>query len=167
MNERLFQTPDYKYGCQFSDLIIQRMLSLCHQSKHTETGGVLVGYYNETYSHAIITAVSSAPVDSQSGPTWFQRGIVGMQLWLNNLWKQKQPQYYLGEWHFHPGGTPQPSQTDISQMEKIALSKQYQCPEPLLIIIGGTPPTNWSMRVFVFINKTHSELVEKISENEK
>lgn len=160
MNEILYQTPDQKYGCQLSDITIQRMLSLCQQSKAAETGGVLVGYYNEDYSCAVVTEVSSAPTDSRSGPTWFQRGIVGIQFWLNNLWKQRQPQYYLGEWHFHPGGTPQPSRTDINQMKKVASSKQYQCPEPLLIIIGGTPPDNWSMRVFVFSNKTYYELVE-------
>jgi integrative and conjugative element protein (TIGR02256 family) len=160
VNKKLYQTQDRKYGCQLSNVAIQRMLRLCQQSRNTETGGVLVGYYTQDYSYAVVTEVSSAPIDSRSGPTWFQRGIVGIQVWLNSLWKQRQPQYYLGEWHFHPGSTPQPSSTDIAQMKNIAASKQYQCPEPLLIIIGGTPPNNWSIRVFVFSDKTCYELAE-------
>ena len=160
VNKKLYQTPDQKYGCQLSNVAIQGMLTLCQRSKATETGGVLVGYYSENYSYAVVTEVSSAPIDSRSGSTWFQRGVVGIQVWLNSLWKQRQPQYYLGEWHFHPGSTPQPSSTDINQMKNIASSRQYQCPEPLLIIIGGTPPDNWSMRVFIFPGRDCHELIE-------
>jgi hypothetical protein len=35
-------------------------------------------------------------------------------------------------------------------MKKFAASSDYQCPEPILVIIGGTPPERWSVGVYVF-----------------
>ena len=39
---------------------------------------------------------------------------------------------------------------DVEQMTSIARSTTYHSPEPLLLLIGGEPGSNWGLRVFVF-----------------
>lgn len=45
-------------------------------------------------------------------------------------------EHYLGEWHLHPKSNPTPSATDIAQMKKIAQDKNFNCKEPILMILG-------------------------------
>ena len=116
---------------------IETLLTLCRKSGSKETGGLLVGRYNEAHDTAIVTRVWGPPKDSVRKQTSFRRGTHGLQSQLNSLWRTTQ-EYYLGEWHYHPGGTAQPSNSDIRQMARIAKSRQYNTPEPILIIIGAS-----------------------------
>lgn len=44
-----------------------------------------------------------------SGRSRFFRGIKGLNKLLEKKWKQKK-EYYLGEWHLHPGRLPSPKE---------------------------------------------------------
>ena len=57
-----------------------------------------------------------------------------MRQMLLNLWRKRE--YYLGEWHYHPVGSAQPSAADARQMQDIAKDDDAQCPEPVLIVMG-------------------------------
>ncbi len=59
-------------------------------------------------------------------------------------------QSYLGEWHFHPGAAPEPSPEGEEQLRQIAVSSEYHCPEPVLMLVGGNLGIGYSMRAFVF-----------------
>lgn len=106
--------------------------------------------------------VSRAPRDSKSGTTWFYRGIAGLQAWLYRLWEEER--YYLGEWHFHPSARPVPSDTDLRQIKEISESPKYCCPEPVLLIIGGTPSSAWE--VAAYVSPRSYALVELIERKE-
>jgi hypothetical protein len=80
----------------------------------------------------------------------FRRGTSGLQGLLNRFWRREH-QYYLGEWHFHPDASPVPSRVDNRQLAEIARDLQYRCPEPVLLIIGRSPPTRWDAAAFVFL----------------
>jgi integrative and conjugative element protein (TIGR02256 family) len=125
------------------------MVRLCQSADHVETGGILVGRYSSDHSMAIITIVSDAPSDSKHSRTRFLRGARGLQGWLNRLWNQNSG-YYLGEWHYHPLAAPNPSSCDLDAMGRISSSRSYNCPEPLLVILGGDPYTRLDIRGFVF-----------------
>ena len=116
---------------------IETLLTLCRKSGPKETGGLLVGRYNESHDAAIVTHVWGPPKDSARKPNSFRRGTHGLQLQLDFLWRTTR-EYYLGEWHYHPGGPAKPSKSDIRQMIRIAKSRQYNTPEPILIIVGGS-----------------------------
>lgn len=92
-----------------------------------------MGSYNDSLNCAVVSDASERPPDSKSGRTWLMRGTAGLQDWLNRLWNKSERRYYLGEWHFHPGGDSEPSRMDIKQMGKIARSSFYKCPEPILL----------------------------------
>ena len=128
-------------GCRQLDAL----LSMCRESGTLETGGALVGRYNEAHDTAIVTQVWGPPRDSVRRRTSFWRGTQGLQQQLDSQWKDRE--YYLGEWHYHPGGAAQPSQGDIRQMVRIAKSLDYNTPEPVLIVVGGS---DWEVVAHVF-----------------
>lgn len=144
-----FWSKDSSFGFRLDREHLTRILSYCQESEHTETGGIIVGCYTEARDCAVVTEVTGPPDDSRSGPTWFMRGIRGLQSYLNKLWRTKR-HYYLGEWHFHPDARPTPSPVDKQQMRKIANSISSQSPEPILLIIGGDPAAQYRVAVYVF-----------------
>ena len=115
------------------------MVKLCKDSGGNETGGILVGHYTSNRNCAIVKAIGAQPSDSIASHSSFYRGVKGVARWLSTLWEHAQRNYYLGEWHFHPFSSSEPSPVDISQMIAIANDNSYHCPEPLLIIAGGDP----------------------------
>lgn len=144
-------TVDVQYGLSIPCEVLDRMLALCENSEGIETGGIFVGHYSSGHDCAIVTDCSSAPQDSSAGITHFYRGIKGLKKWLLRLWRGREKQYYLGEWHYHPKGSPAPSSTDIKQMKKIASDPSYHCPEPVLFIIGGDSSNGWLYEAVVYI----------------
>lgn len=144
-----FWSRDQKFGLKVEEKEIHYILQMCASTNGNETGGILVGLYNNDLDCAIVTAVSAKPSDSKSGRTWFNRGVRGLKKWIEQLWL-KERHYYLGEWHFHPYGSAIPSFTDKEQMKSISNSPYYRCPEPILLIVGGDPKAEWDVKVFVF-----------------
>ena len=148
LRENKFITEDKRFGLTLRVSILQRILDLCASSNGMETGGILVGFYSPKHDDAIVTDISIPPSDSKRSRASFVRGTAGLQVWLNALWTREQ-QFYLGEWHFHPSASPHPSADDIQQMRFNAEKENLQCPEPVLLIVGGTPPHEWSVSAFV------------------
>lgn len=148
MRELLFRSADKRFGVQLDAGQVQRLLDWCADAGAIETGGILVGRYTARHDCALVTDVLSAPHDSRRGPTWFQRGIVGLQAVLDRVWGQRRD-FYVGEWHFHPFASPTPSPTDHTQMAAIAASASWKCPEPVLLIVGGNPRGSWSASAMV------------------
>lgn len=134
----------------------------CRRSAPEETGGILVGFYTGALDCAVVTGASERPPDSESGRTWFVRGTVGLQRWLDRLWRRSRRRYYLGEWHFHPGGDPEPSLTDAKQMGEIAGNASYRCPEPVLLLVGGSASDPSDVKVYVFM-EGHDTPVELLA----
>jgi len=145
--DRSFGSPDARFGLRIRRDVLTKILEHCVWAKGLETGGILVGTYNEAHDVAFISDASGPPRDSKSGATWFYRGVQGLQAWLRRLWAGNC--YYLGEWHFHPGARPKPSKTDVNQIREISNSTAYNCPEPLLVIVGGEAPGDLEVRAFV------------------
>jgi hypothetical protein len=158
MPDREFRSPDRQFGLKLPESEIARMAGFCKKAERKETGGILVGLYTDGLDFAVVTAASKAPRDSQAGPTWFRRGVSGLQRWLKRLWKSKR--FYIGEWHYHPFSPPDPSGTDVSEMTEVSNDSGYRCPEPVLVIIGGDPTGDLRIRVFVFPSgQAHAELL--------
>lgn len=145
-----FGSQDGRYGLLIAANHVRSLIRLCRWASPLETGGILLGHYSISHERAIVTNITKAPTDSRSGRDWFIRGVRGLQRKIDRLWRRNQG-YYLGEWHFHPFGSPLPSPTDAGQMFEIAESEQYHCPEPVLLIIGGDPADEWSAKAFVFL----------------
>jgi integrative and conjugative element protein (TIGR02256 family) len=146
---RTSRSADGRFNLELPGPIIDEMLEHCARSYPLETGGILVGHYSDDSSFAHVTELVPAPTDSKSSRFSFQRGVRGVQKFLNQMWPRRR--YYLGEWHFHPEGSATPSGTDANQMRRIAYAASYHCPEPVLLILGGNPPQQFTMESYVFL----------------
>ena len=142
------RTENSQFGIRIPLTVLRRVIGWCEESEGRETGGLLVGRYAEGQRVAVVTEALPAPSDSKRGQTWFVRGIRALNAKLKWRWNSGRG-YYLGEWHFHPGGAPVPSGPDCAQMRSISESASYSCPEPILLIIGGTTP-DFDVRSYVF-----------------
>lgn len=145
---RQWTSDDGRFALRLPDRALLTILEACRKSGHFETGGILVGRYSADSSVAVVTDASPPPADTSAGPAWLKRGVVGLEGWLRRLWKHD-ARHYLGEWHFHPFSSPQPSGRDLAQMREIAKSSKYQCQTPILLILGGNPSGSWSIHVEV------------------
>lgn len=144
-----FWSKDNRFGLRVFAAEIDLLIKLCAKCNTKETGGILIGKYSTSLDCAIVTEVTHPTADSEGGNFWFIRGVKGLKKKLFNIWKSKR-EFYLGEWHFHPNGSPEPSETDFSSLKGISKSPKYKCPEPILLILGGTPTKNWKIRVFIY-----------------
>ena len=54
-------------------------------------------------------------------------------------------------WHYHPNASSKSSKVDDMQMIKFSNNKKLNCPEPILIIIGGNP-SKWSLNSYIYKN---------------
>ncbi len=130
-----FRSADGRFGLVIGNRQLERLHALCAASHPLETGGVLTGYYNAGHDTAVITRAAGPPPDSQHGRTRFYRGTQGLNDMLSRLWRKRE--YYLGEWHYHPGGAVRPSAADVKQMQEIAKDAPSRCPEPILLLLGA------------------------------
>ena len=129
-----FRSPDGRFGLVIGIAHLTEIRESCAKAHPLETGGVLIGRYNEAYDTAIVVRATGAPLDSESGPTTFLRGTRGLNGLLMRFWTKDE--YYLGEWHYHPSGSARPSTVDIGQMQAIADDDGANCPEPVLLVAG-------------------------------
>jgi len=123
----------------------------CARSGDVETGGVLVGHYDSGELIAVITEALPPPRDSTRGKSWFHRGVEGLHALLAKRWESRGRTYYVGEWHYHPSSTIQPSRDDLAQMHEINADPRYRCREPIMVIVGTIQTgDNRPVRAFVF-----------------
>lgn len=128
----------------------ENILHFCEKALNKETGGILIGYYTEDLTTAVITEVTPAPPDSRSGCSWFYRGIAGLKQLFLRKWKEVERRHYLGEWHYHPRKHVEPSIDDMSQMVNISKDGHYNCQEPVMLIVGYGYGVDRHIRALVF-----------------
>lgn len=149
-----WSSADGRFGMEIQQAALARALVICERAGTAETGGIIVGHYTVKHDCAVVTELRGPPNDSEAGRTWFVRGAQGLTDYLRSLWTRER-RYYLGEWHFHPRASAQPSRQDTGQMQEIARDPRYRCPEPLLLIIGGSPPEAYELSAFVALARQH------------
>ncbi|WP_159994016.1 Mov34/MPN/PAD-1 family protein [Roseomonas sp. 18066] len=143
----LYQDASGRFSVLVTQAAIASMVSVSAAAAQRETGGILIGRLTGNGSTAVVMEATSKPGGSRSGWFWFVRGTRGLTQLLEQRWRQGQ--HYLGEWHYHPNVSPEPSARDLQTMAAIARDGRYQCREPVLAIIGGHPPTRWRLSVVV------------------
>lgn len=122
-----------QYTVFLADTCLKKMLKLALDHNPYEVGTSLIGYYALHGFDAYITDIAPLPSDSKSSRFTFFRGISGLRMFFEKL----NGVHYLGEWHSHPSSRPIPSERDIRSQFAIANDKLANCPEAILVIIGG------------------------------
>lgn len=144
------QTVDGTFSVQFQAHVLPALDRFCGKAGRSETGGILIGRYSDDLSLAIVCEATPPPSDSRRGRSWFVRGVSGLHDILGEKWRAKKRSYYIGEWHFHPVDHVEPSGDDFEQMLEIGRAREYECKEPLLLILStGRQQGLRSFRAFV------------------
>lgn len=87
-----------------------------------ETGGIILGYFDQKLKSLYLVDVLPAPADSDANETGFTRGEQGLQEALENCARKTANIVgYVGEWHSHPeGASSRPSTLDIGLLAQLA-----------------------------------------------
>ncbi|MGY6268821.1 Mov34/MPN/PAD-1 family protein [Achromobacter denitrificans] len=127
-----------RWSVHWDDAVARKMDDLREAALPNETGGIVLGFFDQKQQSIHIVDVCAAPPDSKSSRTSFVRGTVGVQDAINQCANRTAGIVrYLGEWHSHPRNVPAiPSRDD---KELIAtLAKQLAVDDvPALMLIAG------------------------------
>lgn len=143
---------DRRFRVEVSDAALAAMIQTAREAAPKETGGILIGRYSGDLRTALVEMATEPTLDSKSARARFYRGVQGLEELLSRLWRRPGGMrwYYLGEWHSHAERDPVPSPRDVAEMQRIAESERYRCPEPVLVLLGGRPPDRGSLTAWVF-----------------
>lgn len=143
-----------------ADDAMRQMVREVRRHRRSETGGVLIGFYSEDLCCVHVLEATGPGRFSFHAPFAFMRGVKDLQRAVDSAGADGL--YYVGEWHSHPGRSASPSAQDIRQMQEISASDGYNCPEPVLIVIGGADPLKY-ISAHVIMGKRTIELKKGVS----
>lgn len=122
-----------------SDEAEKMIVATTEASHETETGGILIGFVDDSRRAIVVKATGPGPKAVQS-KTLFDRDVEYVQKELEKAASELGKRgLYLGEWHSHLELDPQPSATDITSLFGIAEALNYLTRSPSMIIVGLSP----------------------------
>jgi proteasome lid subunit RPN8/RPN11 len=103
-----------------------------------ETGGVLVGTFDQENRIAYLVDVIPSPPDSTEWPTLYIRGTHGLDGAVNGVRERAGNQLqYVGEWHSHPDGYgTDPSKDDKQVFRWLSEFARRDSHPPVMVIVG-------------------------------
>jgi len=133
-------------------------------SNDIETGGVLIGHRTSGGQYIISKATGPGPKAVRT-KTLFEKDEEYCQTELVKAFEElKDKGLYLGEWHYHPVGSNEPSGLDIKSLTEIASQDNYRIDKPIMLIFSP------SLEFAITIHDKNGQCVRlktEIGENEK
>ena len=163
MQIRRFSSADATISVEVNKDVFDSMVEACRKSPNRETGGILVGRYSNGGTIAQILEALPPTIDSVGTSSTFSRGIHGLSNELTSRWA-KTGSHYVGEWHYHPLGTGQPSDRDTSQMIDFAREESMQSPVPIMMIVFCSGSDQYELRAFLFTKDSHTVGLHDVNE---
>jgi len=122
----------------FDEFLINKMSEFRIKSLPNETGGVLVGNFDNEYERCYIIDFISSPSDSEELPLSFIRGCEELQSKVQNIEEKTLGQVkYIGEWHSHPNNCSViPSIADINTFNWLKSIMDLDSLPSIMMIIG-------------------------------
>jgi integrative and conjugative element protein (TIGR02256 family) len=107
-----------------------------------ELGGWLLGYWAAQGSQIVVThPTPPGPKGTRFGVRISSRGHRER---FDAAWDASEGEVtYLGDWHTHPGGPPEPSEQDAATLGELAEKEHFHTPRPLMAIVQN-PRWPWS-----------------------
>lgn len=122
----------------WDEAIQEKLSSMRARALPNETGGILLGYFDQKLRMLHLVDALSAPVDSDAAPDGFTRGKQGLKEARDELLRRTANIVdYVGDWHSHPrGAAARPSTMDLGLIAQLA-STMAQDGLPVLMVIVG------------------------------
>lgn len=120
----------------------QTLLQEATSKAPTETGGVLLGWISG--ENICVTNVLGPGPDALHEPKSFEPDSAWQQERIALLYERSGRRLlYLGDWHTHPDGKPEPSEQDRRTLQTIAQTASARCPNPVMLILGQPIGSQW------------------------
>jgi proteasome lid subunit RPN8/RPN11 len=123
--DRILDDSQQGYQVRLSEAAEKALMGWIRTSRRrfgaaVETGGLLFGQIDEFLTVVWVNEVSGPPPDSLASPAGFVCGVEGSAaLNAEKLARSRGSIRFIGMWHTHPGGAPNPSCTDLRAMTKL------------------------------------------------
>lgn len=121
-----------------------------HRGVNIETGGLLLGQWDEAAGVIWVSKATGPPPDSEFGTNRFVCGVEGVHEFLES--EQKRSRHalaFIGSWHTHPTSSSEPSGRDRGAARKL-LTYPGTGLRKILMMILGRPDTNFEIGAHVF-----------------
>lgn len=120
----------------------EMIISTAEASPDKETGGVLIGFVDDS-KRAIVVKVTGPGPNALQTKLCFDRDVEYVQAELEKAASELGKHgMYIGEWHSHLEADPTPSAKDITSLFGIAQALNYLTRSPSMIIVGVNPSNN-------------------------
>jgi len=115
----------------------------------SETGGILLGYYDFNVAAVVVVDALAAPGDSLASAAFFERGVGGLVESVTEASRRTANIVrYIGEWHSHPPEhSTKPSRDDFFQLVYLATGMAHEGLPALQLIVGDNELSVVSMQV--------------------
>lgn len=138
-----------------SEEVINVMKDLASSMSPNETGGVLLGYFAESKDIVVTTIIGPGPKALHARYSFNPDAEFHQMEIAKHYYNSNGVETYLGDWHTHPFGTHELSNTDKKTLAKIATTPESQNSNPIMLIIYGDA-SSWCLSGVKFLgnNKT-------------
>jgi integrative and conjugative element protein (TIGR02256 family) len=122
------------------ELRTEALMTACRFPASWETGGVLLGYFDDSCRVVWVTAAEGPPPDSEHGAYAFRHGTEGVADHVASIRAASGGRVrFIGMWHTHPGIAPRASQTDHQAMRDllVTLTAAQVQRRAILLTLGG------------------------------
>ena len=121
------------------------------RSVEHETGGLLLGEFDETLGIAWMTNVSGPPRDSSFSAQHFVCGTHGTKELCDDYEERTHGIVrYVGTWHSHPVSAAEPSTTDYAGIGRIFASAPDDGAHQLMVIVGHAADRRLQVGAYAF-----------------
>ena len=119
--------------------LLEHVMSFRRERLPTETGGVLLGYFDVSNCHVYVVDILPAPADSAEYEDGFIRGYAGLRGELDDIEARTAGQVgYVGEWHSHPDGAGvEMSGDDDELLQAVATEARVNGMPGVMMIVGS------------------------------
>lgn len=103
-----------------------------------ETGGVLLGYSDESGFEIVIEHAIGPGPEASHARTYFLPDQNFHEQEIARIYSTSgRMSTYLGDWHSHPAGGAYLSKTDRKTLERISRAETARFPRPLMALLAG------------------------------
>jgi integrative and conjugative element protein (TIGR02256 family) len=123
--------------------LLREIKTECTRIFPCETGGILLGYRGGA-DELVVTAMIGPGTGAHHSRYAFSPDQDFQEREVARIYQESSRSWnYLGDWHSHPGGGQRLSRTDRRTIARIALSPEARAPEPLMLVVWGSPKNGW------------------------
>ena len=132
-----YSVIDKSWRIELNQSLYDTIVKHRHASFPKETGGILIGSYDNSRKMLYLVDQIESPCDSISSPTSYIRGCDGVKEKLDKIESITQGNLcYVGEWHSHPFNDTEQSDDDKVLMQAILDYTRDRCQPACMLIIG-------------------------------